>query len=80
MVARTFSPIVRLLENKYYMDWFQREHHRAGHTHAGPGPVEGRRRRPDRRVVIDGGARTVVGIAALTRYLQTEPTSIGTRW
>jgi len=69
--ARTFSPIVRILENKYYMDWFNETFIAPAARMLGQGLWKGGDVGLIDGVIIDGGARTVGGIAALTRYLQT---------
>ncbi|MFO1267851.1 MAG: NADH-quinone oxidoreductase subunit L [Rubrivivax sp.] len=69
-IARTFSPVVRLLENKYYMDWINEHVIAAGARMLGRGLWKG----GDVAVIdgaIDGSARTVGGIAAVLRTWQT---------
>lgn len=69
-IARTFAPVVTVLENKYYMDWIN-EHIFAPAARAlGTGLWKG----GDVAVIdgaIDGSARTVNRIAQATRLLQT---------
>ncbi len=69
-IARTFSPIVRLLENKYYMDWFNEHVLAAGARLLGRGLWKG----GDEAVIdglINGSARTVGVVAGLARRMQT---------
>ncbi|MFO1287433.1 MAG: NADH-quinone oxidoreductase subunit L, partial [Rubrivivax sp.] len=69
-IARMFSPVVRLLENKYYMDWINEHVIAAGARMLGRGLWKG----GDVAVIdgaIDGSARTVGGIAAVLRTWQT---------
>ena len=69
-IARVFSPVVRLLENKYYMDWINEHVIAAGARMLGRGLWKG----GDVAVIdgaIDGSARTVGGIAAVMRTWQT---------
>lgn len=70
-IAKTFAPVYRLLENKYYMDWFN-EHVIAPATRAiGRGLWKGGDQAIIDGVLIDGSARTVGGIAQLSRRMQT---------
>jgi NADH-quinone oxidoreductase subunit L len=70
-IARTFAPVYRLLENKYYMDWIN-EHIVAAATRAlGRGLGKGGDQALIDGVLIDGSARTVGGIAQLSRRIQT---------
>ncbi len=69
-IARTFSPIVRVLENKYYMDWFNEHVLAAGARWVGNGLWKG-----GDQAVIDGavnGSASVVGaVAGVVRQWQT---------
>jgi NADH-quinone oxidoreductase subunit L len=69
-IARTFSPIVRLLENKYYMDWINEHLVAPAARGIGTGLWKG----GDMAVIdgtINGSARGIGGIAALVRRVQT---------
>jgi len=70
-IARTFSPVVRLLENKYYMDWINENLIAPAARGIGRGLWKGGDVGLIDNIVIDGSARAVGGLAALTRYLQT---------
>jgi len=70
-IARTFSPIVKVLENKYYMDWINENLFAPAARALGRGLWKGGDVGLIDGVIIDGGSRTVGGIAALTRHLQT---------
>jgi NADH-quinone oxidoreductase subunit L len=69
-IARTFRPIVTILENKYYMDWFN-EHVLAAAARAlGTGLWKG----GDQALIdgaIDGSARGIGGLAGVMRSWQT---------
>jgi NADH-quinone oxidoreductase subunit L len=70
-IARTFRPVVTLLENKYYMDWIN-EHLVAPLARAvGMGLWKGGDVAVIDGVLIDGSARTVSRIAQRARLLQT---------
>jgi NADH-quinone oxidoreductase subunit L len=69
-IARTFKPIVTVLENKYYMDWFNEHVLAAGARLLGTGLWKG----GDQAVIdgaINGAARGVGGIGAMVRQFQT---------
>jgi NADH-quinone oxidoreductase subunit L len=69
-IARTFSPIVRLLENKYYMDWINENVFAPAARALGTGLWKG----GDVGVIdgtINGSARGIGAVAAVTRYFQT---------
>ena len=70
-IARALRPDRALLENKYYMDWFNEHVIAPAARGAGPRPVEGRRPGPDRRRAINGSARAVGRFAGVVRLLQT---------
>jgi NADH-quinone oxidoreductase subunit L len=70
-IARIFSPVVRVLENKYYMDWINENLFAPAARGIGRGLWKGGDVGLIDNIVIDGSARAVGGIAALTRYLQT---------
>jgi NADH-quinone oxidoreductase subunit L len=69
-IARTFSPIVRILENKYYLDWFN-EHVLAAAARAiGTGLWKG----GDQTVIdgaVNGSASAVVALSGVVRRWQT---------
>lgn len=70
-IARTFRPIVTLLENKYYMDWINENVFAPAARGLGRGLWKGGDVGLIDGVLIDGSARTIGGIASLTRLLQT---------
>ena len=69
--ARIFSPVVRVLENKYYMDWINENILAPAARGIGRGLWKGGDVGLIDNIVIDGSARAVGGLAALTRFLQT---------
>jgi NADH-quinone oxidoreductase subunit L len=69
-LSRTFAPLRVVLENKYYMDWFNENVLAAGARMLGRGLWKG----GDEAVIdgtINGAARTVGGLAGWIRTLQT---------
>jgi NADH-quinone oxidoreductase subunit L len=70
-IARTFSPVVRLLENKYYMDWINEHILAAGARLLGRGLWKGGDQAVIDGVLIDGSARAVGNFAATMRTWQT---------
>ena len=69
-IARTFRPIVTVLENKYYMDWINENVFAPAARALGTGLWKG----GDVGVIdgtINGSARGVGAIAAVTRFFQT---------
>jgi NADH-quinone oxidoreductase subunit L len=69
-IARSFSPVVRVLENKYYMDWFNEHVLAAGARLIGTGLWKG----GDVAVIdgaINGSARAMGGLAGVLRQFQT---------
>jgi NADH-quinone oxidoreductase subunit L len=70
-IARTFSPLVRLLENKYYMDWFNEHVLAAGARLMGTGLWKGGDEGLIDGALINGSARAVGGFAGLARQWQT---------
>lgn len=70
-IARTFRPVVTLLENKYYMDWINEKLIAPAARALGRGLWKGGDVGLIDGVVIDGSARAIGGIASLTRLLQT---------
>ncbi|HPM69125.1 MAG TPA: NADH-quinone oxidoreductase subunit L, partial [Piscinibacter sp.] len=69
--ARIFSPLVRVLENKYYMDWINEKLLAPAARGLGRGLWKGGDVGFIDGIVIDGSARAVGGLAAVTRYFQT---------
>ncbi|WP_341888056.1 NADH-quinone oxidoreductase subunit L [Variovorax sp. YR752] len=69
--ARIFSPVVRVLENKYYMDWINEKLIAPAARGIGRGLWKGGDVGLIDNIVIDGSARAVGGLAAVTRYFQT---------
>jgi NADH-quinone oxidoreductase subunit L len=68
--ARTFAPVVRVLENKYYMDWLNEHVFAAAARALGRGLWKG----GDVGVIdglINGSARTVGAVAGVVRTIQT---------
>ena len=70
-IARTFAPVVRLLENKYYMDWINEHILAAGARLLGRGLWKGGDQAVIDGVLIDGSAKAVGGFASLMRTWQT---------
>ena len=70
-LAKTFSPVVRLLENKYYMDWINERIFAPAARGVGMGLWKGGDVGLIDGVAIDGSARAVGAVAALARRLQT---------
>jgi NADH-quinone oxidoreductase subunit L len=69
-VARAFGPVMKILENKYYFDWFNENVIAAGARLFGRGLWQG----GDVGVidgVVNGSARTVGAFAGLVRLVQT---------
>lgn len=69
-IARTFRPIVTILENKYYMDWFNENVLARAARGLGTGLWKG----GDEAVIdgaLNGSADAVGGIAAIGRRLQS---------
>src|SRR5262245_8159669 len=70
-IARTFSPIQRLLENKYYMDWINENLIAPAARATGRGLWKGGDLGVIDGVAIDGSAAAVNGFARVVRLLQT---------
>jgi NADH-quinone oxidoreductase subunit L len=69
-IARSLGPVVRVLENKYYMDWFNEHVLAAGARLIGTGLWKG----GDVAVIdgaINGSAKAVGGLAGVLRQFQT---------
>ncbi len=69
--ARTFAPIVTLLENKYYLDWFNEYVLSAGARLLGRGLWKGGDVAFIDGALIDGSASAVGGLSGIVRRLQT---------
>jgi NADH-quinone oxidoreductase subunit L len=69
--ARTFAPLVRIMENKYYMDWINENLLAPAARGLGRGLWRGGDVAVIDGVVIDGSARLVGRIAQFTRLFQT---------
>ncbi len=69
--ARALSPLIRVLENKYYLDWFNEHVLAAGARLLGRGLWKGGDAAVIDGLLVNGSARTVGGVASLTRLLQT---------
>ncbi|UXH76306.1 NADH-quinone oxidoreductase subunit L [Roseateles amylovorans] len=69
--ARVFRPVITVLENKYYMDWFNENVLARGARLLGTGLWKGGDQGLIDGVLINGSARTVGGIAGLVRLIQT---------
>jgi NADH-quinone oxidoreductase subunit L len=70
-LARIFSPLVRLLENKYYLDWFNEHVLAAGARLVGVGLWKGGDVGLIDGAVVNGSARLVGGLAGVVRQWQT---------
>nr|WP_297526083.1 NADH-quinone oxidoreductase subunit L [uncultured Roseateles sp.] len=70
-IARVFRPIVTILENKYYMDWFNENVLARGARALGSGLWKAGDQGVIDGVLINGSARTVGGVAGLVRLIQT---------
>jgi NADH-quinone oxidoreductase subunit L len=70
-IGRALSPIVRVLENKYYLDWFNEHVLAAGARLLGTGLWKGGDQGLIDGVVINGGAGLIGRIAGVVRQAQT---------
>jgi len=70
-IARTFSPIVTILENKYYMDWVHEKLLSPAARALGTGLWKGGDQAVIDGFVINGSASAVGGFAVLTRQIQS---------
>ena len=70
-LARTFSPLVRVLENKYYFDWFNEKVLAAGARMLGTGLWKGGDVGVIDGLVVNGSARAVGALAGVARLVQT---------
>jgi NADH-quinone oxidoreductase subunit L len=70
-IARALSPVINILENKYYLDWFNEHVLAAGARLLGRGLWKGGDVGLIDGVLINGSARLVGMFAGLTRMVQT---------
>jgi NADH-quinone oxidoreductase subunit L len=70
-IQRRFSFLYRLLDNKYYFDWFNENVLARGARLVGTGLWRGGDVGLIDGIFIDGGARTIGGVAAFSRRLQS---------
>jgi NADH-quinone oxidoreductase subunit L len=70
-IARTFSPVVRILENKYYMDWINENLLAPAARAMGRGLWKGGDQGLIDGVAINGSAAAVGGFARAVRLIQT---------
>jgi NADH-quinone oxidoreductase subunit L len=70
-IKARFAWVYRLLDNKYYMDWFNEHVLAAGARLAGRGLWKGGDVGLIDGVLVDGSARAVGAVAQLTRRLQS---------
>jgi NADH-quinone oxidoreductase subunit L len=69
--ARIFAPVIRVMENKYYMDWINENMFAAGARALGRGLWKGGDAAIIDGVLIDGSARAVGRLAQWSRALQS---------
>ncbi|MCI2807074.1 NADH-quinone oxidoreductase subunit L [Eoetvoesiella caeni] len=70
-LARQFSWLYRILENKYYADWFNEQVLTRGARCLGHGLWQGGDRGIIDGIVVNGSARVVGWVAVISRYLQS---------
>jgi NADH-quinone oxidoreductase subunit L len=70
-LRRRFSFVYRLLDNKYYFDWFNENVLARAARLAGTGLWRGGDVGVIDNILIDGSARTIGGVAALSRRIQS---------
>ena len=70
-IAQRFAPIVRLLENKYYLDWFNENVLARGARALGTGLWKGGDQMLIDGALVNGSAGLVGRIAGMVRLLQT---------
>ena len=70
-IGRALSPVVRILENKYYLDWFNEHVLAAGARALGRGLWKGGDVALIDGAVVNGSAKAVGGLAGLVRLVQT---------
>ncbi|MDL2339264.1 MAG: NADH-quinone oxidoreductase subunit L, partial [Pseudomonadota bacterium] len=69
--ARIFAPIVRVLENKYYMDWFNEHVLSAGARLIGRGLWKGGDVAFIDGALVNGSARVIGSLSSVVRLVQT---------
>ncbi|MBX9792908.1 MAG: NADH-quinone oxidoreductase subunit L, partial [Burkholderiaceae bacterium] len=69
--ARIFAPIIKVLENKYYMDWFNEHVLAAGARLLGRGLWKGGDVAFIDGALVNGSARAVGGLSSVVRLVQT---------
>ncbi len=70
-IGKALSPLVKVLENKYYLDWFNENVLAVGARGLGRGLWKGGDMGLIDGIIINGGARAVGGLANVTRLVQT---------
>jgi NADH-quinone oxidoreductase subunit L len=70
-IGRALSPVVKLLENKYYLDWFNEHVLAAGARLLGRGLWKGGDMGLIDGFLVNGSAKLVGGLAGLSRLVQT---------
>ena len=70
-MARALAPLVRVLENKYYLDWFNEHVLARGARWLGTGLWKGGDQMLIDGVLVNGSAGLVGRIAGVVRQLQT---------
>jgi NADH-quinone oxidoreductase subunit L len=70
-IGRALSPLVTVLENKYYMDWFNEHVLAAGSRLLGRGLWKGGDVAFIDGALVNGSARAVGGLSSLVRTIQT---------
>ena len=70
-IGKALSPVIRVLENKYYLDWFNENVLAAGARLLGRGLWTGGDRGLIDGVLVNGSARAVGLLAHLTKLVQT---------
>jgi NADH-quinone oxidoreductase subunit L len=69
--AKVFAPVIRILENKYYFDWFNEKVLAAAARLLGRGLWKGGDQGIIDGLFVDGSARTVGAFAGVVRLVQT---------
>ena len=70
-IGKALSPVIRVLENKYYLDWFNEQVLARGARMLGTGLWKGGDMGLIDGILINGSARTVGLLANVTRLVQT---------
>ncbi len=70
-IKRTFHPVYQLLENKYYMDWFNEHVLAAGARMLGRGLWKGGDETVIDGMFVNGSAQTVGKMATMIRHVQS---------